>query len=151
LASDKLPRGFPKRKDKEKRCGSMPIDIEAVRTELEEVQDKIKELETANLSERFFGVVFCIVDRPSDANKVIDGQIGPNFKTFIGIICCICSGCFPKGFWWRYRRAPEPSDIYWENLGIKFFERLLRGTASLVGTSMLLGFCVLAIWGLKHL
>ena len=151
MASDKLPKGFPKRKDKSKKCGSMPIDIDAVRTELEETQEKITELETANLGERFLGVVFCIVERPSDASKVIDGQLGPAYKTIISIICCLCSSCFDKGFYWNYMRAPEPSDIYWENLGYRFIERTLRGCVSLIGTSILLAVCVLAIWGLKQL
>jgi hypothetical protein len=38
---------------------------------LKEIEEKIKELEEANLDERFLKVVFIILDRPSDATRVL--------------------------------------------------------------------------------
>ena len=90
-----------------------PINIDEVRNELNALEEQIKEIETQNLCEKFLGVVFVVLDRPSDASRVINKQLNPITKYIIRILCCICDPCFPKGFWWSYTRAPEPSDIYW--------------------------------------
>lgn len=91
MGKKKLPKGFPKRKinkilvDKEgnpklddegnpKRSfwkKKLPTNIDDARKELKETEEKIKELEEANLDERFLKVVFIVLDRPSDATRVL--------------------------------------------------------------------------------
>ena len=34
--------------------------------------------------------------------------------------------CFDSHKSWNFERAPEPNDIFWENLGVKKSELLLR-------------------------
>jgi hypothetical protein len=90
-----------------------------------------------------------MLERPSDASRVINTQLSPIIKYIIGILCCICIPCFPKGFWWSYARAPEPSDIYWQNLGVSSFARIWRGGASLAGTTVIMGISIFFINLLK--
>jgi len=85
------PKGFPKRKINKRLVDSEgnpklddegkvkrsfwkkkgPTNIDHAREELKEVEERIKELEEANLDERFLNVVFIILDRPSDASRVL--------------------------------------------------------------------------------
>lgn len=60
--------GKPKRSFWKKKC---PTNIDDARKELKEVEEKIKELEEAKLDERFLKVVFIVLDRPSDATRVL--------------------------------------------------------------------------------
>ena len=91
MVKRRLPRGFPKRiintklVDKEgnpildgegnqKKSffrRKLPIDIDDARKELKEIDEKIKEIEEANLGERFLNVIFIVLDRPSDATRVL--------------------------------------------------------------------------------
>ena len=82
------------------------------------------------------------MERPSDASYIIDRQVAPALKLVLSFICCLCSGCFPKGFWWTYTRAPEPSDIYWQNLGIPTYSRIARGTVSFIATTSIMAVCI---------
>jgi hypothetical protein len=153
MALEKVPKGFPKRKNPEKRCSKMPINIDETKKELEEVEERINDLENANLDERFLKTVFIIVERPSDASRVIATQGNLYFKLILKFVCCCFSCCFDtclgKGFFWHFLRAPEPSDIFWENLGIRGCQRLGRAFASLIGTSIVLVLCILVIRFIK--
>jgi len=62
----------------------------------------------------------------------------------------MCSSCFPKGFFWTYVRAPEPSDIYWENLGLGACKRLGRFMASWIATTIVLVLCIIVIAFVKN-
>ena len=147
--AEKQPKGFPKRKAEGKWCSKVPINLYEAKNELTEVNEKISELESADLHDRFLGIVFIVVERPSDASRILGEQGSPFLKLIIGTICCCIKGCFPDGFFWTFVRAPEPSDIYWENLGIGVFKRLGRGAVSLFGTSCLMVVCILFIRVIK--
>lgn len=98
----KVPKGFPKMKDPEGGfcAGKIPIDIDAQRDQLKEVEAQIEALENANLAERFLGVVFIIFERPSHATKVIAKQGSPVLKFIVSVFCCCFKSCFPHGFLW---------------------------------------------------
>jgi hypothetical protein len=83
-----VPKGFPKKKNPEKRCSKIPINLDETKKELEEIEEKIKDLENANLDDRFLKTVFIIVDRPSDASRVIETQGSFYFKFILKIVCC---------------------------------------------------------------
>lgn len=92
------------------------------------------------------------MEKPSDASRIIDGQWAPFVKWLIGVLCCLCKGCIEEckpGFFFSYARAPEPSDIYWQNLGIPSYERFFRGGASLIGTSGIMAVSIFVINILK--
>jgi len=72
LGAEKVPEGFPKAKVPGKLCGKAPINIDEARNELKEVEETIKSLESEDLGDRFLGIVFIIVERPTDASKVLN-------------------------------------------------------------------------------
>jgi hypothetical protein len=94
MAKEKVPKGFPKTKDPEKRCGKKPVNIDETRTELAEVEEKIKDLENANLDDRFLKVVFVVLERPSDASRVLATQGSLWLKIILKFLCCCFSCCF---------------------------------------------------------
>mgnify|MGYP006952861490 CR=1 FL=1 len=68
--ADKQPKGFPTRKTG--ICKKEPINLDEAKTELEEVKGEIKEIEESNLKDRFLGVVFIIMEKPSDCTYILD-------------------------------------------------------------------------------
>ena len=68
--AEKQPKGFPSRKTG--MCKKEPINLDEAKTELEEVKGQIKEIEEQNLNERFLGVVFIIMEKPSDCTFILD-------------------------------------------------------------------------------
>lgn len=96
-----------------------PLDLETIRTEISEVKNEIEEMEKKDhesqeeLERLFTGTVFVILNYETDAQKVIH-------KSEKGILKRIAMFFFPCAFdeedYWEWSRAPEPSDIQWENL-----------------------------------
>jgi hypothetical protein len=72
LGAEEVPKGFPKAKIPGKLCGKAPINIDEARNELKEVEETIKSLESEDLGDRFLGIVFIIVERPTDASRVLN-------------------------------------------------------------------------------
>lgn len=48
-----------------------------------------------------------------------------------------------------YERAPEPSDLFWENIGLDPFRRMLRVAATFLCTVALVVGCFFAIYALN--
>jgi hypothetical protein len=50
---------------------------------------------------------------------------------------------------WEFERAPEPSDIYWENLGVSTTKRFLNTCKAFVLTTICGGIGIAIIKALK--
>ena len=48
-----------------------------------------------------------------------------------------------------FERAPEPSDVYWENLNITTCQRFLRVACTYFGTVLVIGICFGIIYGIN--
>lgn len=48
-----------------------------------------------------------------------------------------------------FERAPEPSDVYWENLSTTASKRILRVLATYFLTSIIIGICFGILWGIN--
>lgn len=86
-------------------------------------------------------------EKPSDCLKILanqDGVYWGRFKRFLFSCCMSKESC------WHFERAPEPSDIYWENLQISTFARLFAGLISMALTVVQILFCVGIIAGIKQ-
>jgi hypothetical protein len=49
----------------------------------------------------------------------------------------------------NFERAPEPSDVYWENLNVTFWQRLMRVILTYLGTVLVIGLCFGIIYGIN--
>mmetsp|Transcript_33747 Transcript_33747/g.52102 ORF Transcript_33747/g.52102 Transcript_33747/m.52102 type:complete len:89 (+) Transcript_33747:1204-1470(+) len=86
------------------------------------------------------------MSKPSDCHKVIkkssSGFLWKIFRFFFG--CCMSDESL-----WEWERAPEPSDIYWENLGTSTCARIFYSAASYFSTAVLMGLCLVMIASIK--
>ena len=145
---DACPDDFPKAKDG--LFGTKVINIKIVDAELEATQAKIEEYEKKTTENEgsnadevgFLGIAFVVLSKPSDCHKVIkkqsSGFIMGIFKFFFG--CCMNDESL-----WEWERAPEPSDIYWENLGVSTCGRICYSVQSYVATVLLMAGCLVVI------
>jgi hypothetical protein len=58
-------------------------------------------------------------------------------------------GCCGSKYNLTYERAPEPSDVYWENLAVGSFSRFIRVVGTYFGTFILIGICFGILWGIN--
>jgi hypothetical protein len=49
----------------------------------------------------------------------------------------------------NFERAPEPSDVYWENLSTTAFWRLVRVGLTYLVTAIIIGICFGILWGIN--
>lgn len=63
------------------------------------------------------------------------------------ICCCCCSNDEVDNF--TYERAPEPTDVYWENLNVPILERIFRIFLTYFATFILILICFWIIYGLN--
>ena len=48
-----------------------------------------------------------------------------------------------------YERAPEPSDVYWENMSTTSAQRFIRVIATYFGTVIIIGICFGILYGIN--
>jgi len=65
------------------------------------------------------------------------------------LICCCAQSKSSYQYQWEFERAPEPSDIYWENLGTSTGERICRSMWSFMLTAFLILICLGVISAIK--
>ena len=58
--------------------------------------------------------------------------------------------CAPDTWRFVFERAPGPSDIYWENMGVSSIQRIFKSMISFVLTALLMVGCVGFIYGIKQ-
>lgn len=50
-----------------------------------------------------------------------------------------------------FERAPEPSDVYWENMNVTTSQRLKNMAVTFIATLLLICTCAAAVFGIKYL
>ena len=63
------------------------------------------------------------------------------------IFCICCSD--PENIDFVYERAPEPSDVYWENLSTSSISRFFRVMCTYFATVIIIGICFGILWGIN--
>ena len=134
-------------------CSTAVLNLDEVEEEFDAVAELIKGFEdragNAGDSEdqeaAFTGIVFVVCQWPSDCYKVSERESG-----FMGRVCkSWFSCCLAKEKLYRWDRAPEPTDVYWENLGVGWWERVVRGFLSDFFTFIMVVICFAAVGLLK--
>jgi len=123
------------------------VKMEDINARLKDINEKIEEFEKkateggddqAKLAESFTGVCFVVMKSPKDAMKVCLKQplwFVSKLKSFFSV----CTGCcFDVSDFWLFERAPEPTDVFWENLGVSTFTRLLNSLLSWFFTAVVI-------------
>lgn len=118
LDTESLPKDFPM--EKKGICSNAePLDLETIRAEINEIKVEIEDMERKDddsqeeLEKLFTGTVFVILNYEADVQKVINSSE----KGILKRIAMFVLPCyFEEEDYWEWDRAPEPSDIQWENL-----------------------------------
>ena len=66
-------------------------------------------------------------------------------RTFFS--CCFCSE--NKSRSWVFQRAPEPTDIFWENMNVHVCKRIFNYIVSFIVTIIIMGLCFAFIQAVK--
>mmetsp|Transcript_11209 Transcript_11209/g.9592 ORF Transcript_11209/g.9592 Transcript_11209/m.9592 type:complete len:117 (+) Transcript_11209:1270-1620(+) len=106
-----------------------------------------------NVSEfEFTGTAFVSFHHDRDCQKVQEKWEFGDVESFIYRIVTAC-GCrlkkTYKGKLIHVSRAPEPLDVFWENLGYSFKKLLKKKAYTNLWSLLLMGACFGAILGLK--
>lgn len=123
--------------------------------ELADIQAKIEQFESeceTTAGQKFCGVAFISLQREEDQEALLKYWERSFFET---ILIIVMSRLFRKqsktykGNIVTVRRAPEPSDVIWENLGYNSLYRFKALIKTNVGTLVTLVACAGAIFGIN--
>lgn len=123
-----------------------------MKKQIQEVKDQIivYEQKFATVSKEdslFTGKAFIIFEEPIHVNVVLN----MSKRTLLGKICrmifCSCSSHhdFSEII---FEKAPEPTDVYWEHLGVTDFQKLRNTFITYLASLVLVGICFGIIYGL---
>mmetsp|Transcript_17892 Transcript_17892/g.30408 ORF Transcript_17892/g.30408 Transcript_17892/m.30408 type:complete len:145 (+) Transcript_17892:1292-1726(+) len=117
--------------------------MESVQKCLKELEEQASDEGDADLQRKqFTGIVFVVFKKPSDCLKVLVHQNDGIFiRIFKILFSCLISN--ENSFIWE--RAPEPTDIFWENLNVSVFKRVFKNVFSYFVTFLLICLCFLFI------
>jgi hypothetical protein len=96
--------------------------------------------------EKYTGKIFVVLKNDKDMAKVIE-DVGDNLLVRFGKT--FCSFCYDSSSLWEFYRAPEPSDINWQNMGIGAGRRCCQTGFVWFITSIILGICIAIIQTIK--
>ena len=124
--------------------------------ELLDVQNKINQFEReceTNVADKFCGVVYLSLQTEEDQKILLDHW---KMSFFQRIRVVVMSKLFKnhaktyKGKLISVLRAPEPTDVIWENLGYSPLYRLKAVIMTSIGTFVTLCICGAAIFGINY-
>lgn len=150
--SEDIPHGFPTRGGGLCSSGE-PILEDQLENDIKDVEGEIEEItnqadydnaDESICEEKFTRIVFVVLKRPQLAYKVINQtQSWRLWKTY-------APSCFMENEdRWYWERAPEPSDIFYENLAVSTCARIFYSAFSYFMTIILMGLCLAIIGPIK--
>ena len=102
------------------------------------------EAEAEKCEEKFTHIVFVVFKNPKLAHKLVDDTKGFRWWKNYAPSCLINNEDR-----WYFDRAPEPSDIYYENLNVSTCERICLGIQSFIFTMLLMSICFVVVFSIK--
>ena len=152
---ESCPDDFPRRKTG--LCGSQVIDLDEIENQMDEVKKQIENQENLHKEDggnseeqkqNFTGIVFIVLERPKDCLKVLESRGSRLWNNFKRWFCCCCVE--DDSDLWYFERAPEPSDIFWENVNVGTCQRIANGIKSYISTFIMMCVCLLFISLIKR-
>lgn len=129
-----------------------------IENDIIDLKDTIAKFEE-NLSvgteiELYVGTAFVVFQKPTHAHMVLNSQddsiLVYTLKMLWKNFCCCCySKDNASNF--QFAKAPEPSDVYWENMNFTFLRRFKVTLFTYFLTSLTIGVCLLVTWGFSVL
>ena len=127
--------------------------IDDIKQKIAELKDKLKLLQQeyeSGKSDKFLGRAYVTVNTQQEVGEIVQywkrGRIRRAIERFRGI-----SGRLFHGSPIIVEPADEPSDIFWENLGVSFPEKVKKRIISLACTLLTLAICFAIVLGLSLL
>eukprot|EP00330_Aristerostoma_sp_ATCC50986_P007741 CAMPEP_0114601270 /NCGR_PEP_ID=MMETSP0125-20121206/23904_1 /TAXON_ID=485358 ORGANISM="Aristerostoma sp., Strain ATCC 50986" /NCGR_SAMPLE_ID=MMETSP0125 /ASSEMBLY_ACC=CAM_ASM_000245 /LENGTH=178 /DNA_ID=CAMNT_0001810361 /DNA_START=691 /DNA_END=1224 /DNA_ORIENTATION=+ len=127
-----------------KEEGELISDDEIAQME-KEIEEKAEKLEVINnefrtgITDKFVGECYITFNTNEEMINVVDhwklsasNRLKEDLKMNLYKF---------QGHLLKVERAPEPSDIFWENAGISKKEKYRRRTLTLIGTILVIAFC----------
>jgi len=99
----------------------------------------------------YIGTAFIVFKKPQHVHTVLqlfDESIFGWIKRNIGKICKCCGSEVGS---YIFERAPEPTDVYWENLKVSNASRFYYICKTYFYTLLLIGVCFGVTYGLNEL
>lgn len=132
--------------------------MEEIENEIIDLKEKIQKYEE-NLAvdtsiNLYVGTAFIVFQKPTHAHAVLNSQDDSLLLYTLKLLwrnfcCCFVSKNSASNF--QFAKAPEPSDVYWENMNITFIRRFKVTLVTYLGTSLVIGVCLLLTWGFSEL
>lgn len=131
------------------------LNLKSIEDELnatfKSLEDFGKDLTPGKTGDLFVGVGIVVLSTQKSQQEVMKKSGVSFLKSFFArIFPCFFGGSGNQGASaFTFERAPEPSDVYWENLSITSFQRFLRVCATYFATFIIIGICFAIIWGIN--
>jgi hypothetical protein len=121
-------------------------ELADIQTRLKELDSKASKASEEDQKESFTGVVLVVLESPNHCSKVLTQQEERYCRKFMKNTC----SCFIHGTSsWTFERAPEPTDIFWENMNVHFCKRVANSMFSWLLTLIMAGICFFFIQWIK--
>lgn len=125
------------------------LNLETIEKEIEINRKVIEEFEGRLLltsrKSLFTGTAFIVFERPIDVFNVLTVFDDSPLSRIIRFIIVKFKNCRRKveldTTSYLFERAPEPTDVYWENLGVTFAKKFKNVLINYVITFLIIGFC----------
>lgn len=114
------------------------------------IEKEVGELDVRSEKQMYFGTAFIVFSKQSDVIRFLDIFRTNIFKVVIGFIVHKIFRCqvkFDETYFDGHKvfaeRAPEPGDVFWENLSVAFIKRFKMTLITYTLTAVILGFVLI--------
>jgi hypothetical protein len=138
-------------------CKTKFITLEEINKGLRDVEQKMinfeKNLAVDTHKDLYLGMAFIVLQTQKDRitmDALQDDSLIARFFRWLSKTFCGC--CRDKddvtAISHAFERAPEPTDVYWDNLSVSWFSRSMRILMTYFFTIILVGICFGIIYGI---
>ena len=122
------------------------LNLLDIQQEIRDTEEKMvqysKNLEPGSERRLFIGVAIVVVKTQKEQSLVVKSQQFGFLETLT------CKDATNKSNF-DFERAPEPSDVYWENLNVSSSERTFKVALTFIATILVIAACFGVIYGLN--